>query len=256
MLKYFVSLFFTFLVVKTPIDASDSGDCSICIESLEAEKGEEQLALRTLRCGHKFHNDCLEKYITHTPNPIGKDCPLCRSTKHLSHIQADEKMVRLRTKYRGASSNEEKLRYYLSALNLVQDGHSLTLPYNPLLQLDLPKKRDSEHALLLLVIKFLSDPFFRQILIKSSTIELILPYLSHPSLKLRKASSLCFQSLVTSTSSEFKEWSQRKEIIKYLFDRLDKEDNLQVQFALLESLLVLKDQVREGDLDFQFYLNI
>ena len=44
-------------------------DCSICLESKENFK--------TLRCGHQFCNECINKLIEHN---TFKNCPICRTS--------------------------------------------------------------------------------------------------------------------------------------------------------------------------------
>lgn len=46
----------------------NSNECSVCLSKLKNNKK------RTLKCGHQFHNKCINKCLTKTNN-----CPICRN---------------------------------------------------------------------------------------------------------------------------------------------------------------------------------
>ena len=56
------------IVVTQPKDMQD--DCVICYQNYGKEK------VGILKCNHKFHQKCIEKWLHVSKN---KDCPLCRS---------------------------------------------------------------------------------------------------------------------------------------------------------------------------------
>ncbi|KNE91888.1 hypothetical protein PSTG_14686 [Puccinia striiformis f. sp. tritici PST-78] len=67
------------------VEASDTETgnmCAICLDELESE-------LRTLRCKHTFHKDCIEKWFTAQDDhrSIIKTCPNCRTKVKLTFHQ-------------------------------------------------------------------------------------------------------------------------------------------------------------------------
>lgn len=47
-------------------------ECSICLIST-VNNG----VIRKLRCGHRFHNDCVDNWFSNNQN--NKNCPVCRT---------------------------------------------------------------------------------------------------------------------------------------------------------------------------------
>lgn len=50
-----------------PTVSGDESECSICLESLK------ELTVKEMPCKHRFHGDCLDKWLG-----IQGSCPLCR----------------------------------------------------------------------------------------------------------------------------------------------------------------------------------
>jgi hypothetical protein len=57
------------LQTVSQIDCNTHTSCSVCLEEFVAEKTQ----VRTLPCGHFFHENCLNDWIL-----VSKTCPLCR----------------------------------------------------------------------------------------------------------------------------------------------------------------------------------
>ena len=55
-------------------------DCSICLDSLDNEE-----EVYTLNCEHKYHNDCITRWLHTNPN-----CPLCREPVDADHRYVDD----------------------------------------------------------------------------------------------------------------------------------------------------------------------
>jgi len=60
------------LPLKLYSGPNSADSCSICLEDFE--EGEK---LRVLPCGHQFHSDCIEQWLTTRPSPV---CPLCKQS--------------------------------------------------------------------------------------------------------------------------------------------------------------------------------
>ncbi len=57
-------------------------ECTICLEPLEEEEEEEEKIYK-LNCDHKYHTECIMRWLTTNPT-----CPLCRAP-----IDADQRYV-------------------------------------------------------------------------------------------------------------------------------------------------------------------
>jgi hypothetical protein len=61
-------------VAVTEKDVTDHSACSICLADATAEEVEKQTEVYKLQCGHKFHQDCLNPWMT-----TANTCPVCRA---------------------------------------------------------------------------------------------------------------------------------------------------------------------------------
>ena len=61
-------------VAVTEKDVTDHSACSICLTDATMEEVEKQTELYQLQCGHKFHQGCLNPWMT-----TADTCPVCRA---------------------------------------------------------------------------------------------------------------------------------------------------------------------------------
>jgi ribosomal protein L37AE/L43A len=49
-------------------------ECPICLETIDTKE-----TLKTGKCGHNYHKDCIEMWAANAPDEkAGKKCPVCR----------------------------------------------------------------------------------------------------------------------------------------------------------------------------------
>ncbi|WOL02456.1 RING-H2 finger protein ATL51-like [Canna indica] len=56
----------------------DEGECCVCLRGFgeSSEEEEEEEVSEVVTCGHFFHRDCLERWLSH----LHSTCPLCRAS--------------------------------------------------------------------------------------------------------------------------------------------------------------------------------
>ena len=68
--------------IITPHVVEEEEDCSICLEPLDSfdEESNTKKIIKQLKCGHKFHEKCINAAINSRRNLIpGPRCPMCRT---------------------------------------------------------------------------------------------------------------------------------------------------------------------------------
>jgi E3 ubiquitin-protein ligase RHA2 len=86
----------------TPHEATS--ECSVCLS--EFEEGEK---IRQLKCKHRFHKDCVDKWL----QQYWATCPLCRTKVLSDDVVASYHRLRNQVEYDGS---DEELIFLLSSL--------------------------------------------------------------------------------------------------------------------------------------------
>ncbi|CAI8598274.1 unnamed protein product [Vicia faba] len=89
-------------------------DCSVCL--CDFEEGEK---VRSLKCKHAFHKDCLDKWL----QDYLATCPLCREQVLPEHVVSKHRMHRNHQQGYNVEGNHENLPYVLFLLRGGSTSH-------------------------------------------------------------------------------------------------------------------------------------